>query len=315
MKPHLPNSIQFGLPCLLLALTFQAGAQRQGISNEQRLGVILGVLEDHPGNYSGDPNFRVIRAVFQKFGDEWKPFPTNCSNVECLKSLTKLYPPEVTWTIAFDGRNLGTVKAHTPGDFRFYSQVGFQEITSSGQVPTVGKRSEEYSGWLGQPVYRPLVAVSQPYFKDPDDWKPTQLSSEQVNAVRKEFRKKFPKASNCRNPYENKLRPWQYRDEDIKIRSTYSSSDGWFLVQLTLDGWACDGPQGDGSPFIYHWFALKPSGDLHYLGEGGRLVDAGDYDNDGKSEVLFAVGGYNSDGYRLYYADFRKSAEFLFNYH
>jgi hypothetical protein len=45
------------------------------------------------------------------------------------------------------------------------------------------------------------------------------------------------------------------------------------------------------------------------------LVDAGDYDGDGKSEVLFAVDGYDLGGYRLFYRDFSRSSEFLFSYH
>jgi len=44
------------------------------------------------------------------------------------------------------------------------------------------------------------------------------------------------------------------------------------------------------------------------------LVDAGDYDNGGKSEVLFAIDGYNMGGYRLFYDDFSRSAEFRFYY-
>ena len=277
--------------------------------------MILGVLEDHPGHYTGDPNFRVVRAIFQKSGNGWWPFPTRCPNVECLKSIPTSYPRQVKWTIAFDGKSLGSVAGRTPPAYDFYSEVGTEKITSSGQIPTIGKRSEEYAGWLGQPVYRPLVAVSRPNFKDPDGWKPAQRSTQRIDSARSAFRKKFPNASNCQNPYENKLRPWKYGDEDIKIRSTYSSSNGWSLVQLTLDGWACDGPQEDGSPFLDQWFAMRSTGESLYLGEFGRLVDAGDYDNDGKSEVLFDVGGYNSDGYRLFYADFSKSAEFMFNYH
>lgn len=45
------------------------------------------------------------------------------------------------------------------------------------------------------------------------------------------------------------------------------------------------------------------------------LVDAGDYDNDGKSEVVFSIAGDNLGGYVLFYDDFTKHATFEFSYH
>ncbi len=45
------------------------------------------------------------------------------------------------------------------------------------------------------------------------------------------------------------------------------------------------------------------------------LLDAGDYDGDGKSEVLFAIDGYDLGGYRFFYQNFNKSAEYVFAYH
>jgi hypothetical protein len=52
-----------------------------------------------------------------------------------------------------------------------------------------------------------------------------------------------------------------------------------------------------------------------FLGAGMWLVDAGDYDNDGKSEVLFSIDQYNRGGYILFYDDFKKQAVFEFSYH
>ena len=45
------------------------------------------------------------------------------------------------------------------------------------------------------------------------------------------------------------------------------------------------------------------------------LVDAGDYDGDGKSELVFAINDYNRCGYRLFYEDFGPRAVFVFRYH
>jgi len=46
-----------------------------------------------------------------------------------------------------------------------------------------------------------------------------------------------------------------------------------------------------------------------------RLVDAGDYDNDGTSEVVFWESDYNKGGYILFYNHFTAKEEFSWHYH
>jgi hypothetical protein len=306
--------IQSCLLCFFGALDMPSTAQQVTTGKVQQANVILGVLEDIPGESSGESDIRAVRAVFEKNGDDWRPFPTKTKSCLDLQTLPSSYPREMTWTIAFDGRDLGRITSQTPAHFSYYSDIGIEYITSHGRVPTVGKKSADYAGFLFSPVYRPLVAVSQPNFADPQHWKPAQLSPTLVAAARQQFRSKFPKASNCRNPEENVLRPWKYRDEDIHETKAYSSNDGWSLIELNLTGYACDGPN-DSTGFVGQWYAIDPSGAVRFLGTDMWLVDAGDYDNSGKSEVLFSIDGYNMGGYRLFYRDFTRSTEFLFYYH
>src|SRR6185295_16255390 len=103
----------------------------------------------------------------------------------------------------------------------------------------LGKRSTEFGGFIGTPVYRPLVANSQPYFKDLDLWKPAPKSHDLSALLREQFRKKFPHVSNCRSPEENIAKVWQYRDEDIKIGKTYSSNKGWSIASIQLEEYRC----------------------------------------------------------------------------
>ncbi|MGO8815161.1 MAG: hypothetical protein ACLQVG_10965 [Terriglobia bacterium] len=315
MRHNLRGPIAALLLSLLFAGVFPAEGHWVGTSNDRQSDVILGVLEDHPGEHAGDPNFWRVRAVFEKKGSEWQAFPNPCHDVQCLKTLPREYPKEVTWTIAFDGKNLGQLTARTTPEFRTYDSVGDEEITSSAPVPTVGRRLKGNSGFLFSPAYRPLVAVSKPYFRDPAGWKPAQLSPELVNALRQQFRREFPKVMNCRNPDENIPNPWPYQDKDIMTGKTFSSRRNWSIAELFLAGWACDGPQEAGGPFIAHSYAIAPTGKILMLGSGIRLLGAGDYDGDGESEVLFAIDGYNLGGYRLFYENFTKSVEFVFSYH
>lgn len=307
-------AIQAGLWCLLLASAPNTTSQQPSTSNQRQGRHILGVLEDFPGEYSGESDFRAVRAVFKKVGDSWQPFPTKTKTYHDLETLPTSYPKELTWTIVFDGKSLGIVSSQTPAHFRFYSEIGIEQVTSHGPVPTVGKRSRDYGGFAGDPVYRPLVAVSTPNFSDPDQWKPAPLSANLIATARARFQKKFPKVSNCRNPDENVMRPWKYGDKNVRVIKTYSSKRGWSLIDLSLTGYACDGPY-DGTGFIGQWYVVDPSGETRFLGTDMWLVDAGDYDNSGRSAVLFSIDGYNTGGYRLFYSDFSKSAEFLFNYH
>lgn len=252
--------------------------------------IILGVLEEIPGSYVGDPPHRAIRVAFQKQGREWQP--------------ASEYPPSVTWTIAFSGRNLSQLAASNSTD-------DLQSITSKEPIPTIGKRSEQFAGFLGTPVLRPLIAISQPTFKDPDAWKP-HPPPELTAPLRLAFRKKFPNVSNCATSNDDP-KPWPYRDTDIKLTKAYASNKGWSAVQVRLTGNRCEGPEDD--PFYDQWFAVTPRGEIIFLGQGMWLVDAGDYDNDGKSELVFAINRYNQGGYEIFYDDFQGHAVLHFSYH
>jgi hypothetical protein len=301
-------AIMLSLFFRVLLLVLISGAARGSAQN-----LVLGVLEDVPGAYAGEPSSHGVRVLFQKNATDWEAFPNNCPDQGCLKTISSKYPRELTWTIVFDGRDLGQVTGRTPKEFELYSHVGLQVVVSNGAIPTVGKRSAEYGGSTDASVYRPLVAVSRPYFKDPESWKPSNLPADMIRLFRQEFRKRFPTVSNCTSPADAAEKPWLYNDENIRILKRYSSNRHWSVVQVRLGEYRCNGPPDD--PFFDYWFALSPTNDITLLGNGLWLVDAGDYDNDGKSELVFAIDRYNQGGYELFYADFKKHATFEFGYH
>jgi len=85
------------------------------------------------------------------------------------------------------------------------------------------------------------------------------------------------------------------------------------LIALRLDnhGQVCDGPP-EKDDWV-HWFLLGRI--PRYLGNQMALIDAGDYDGDGRSELLFWFSGYDRDGYVLMSEGFVRRASFLWNYH
>ena len=275
--------------------------------------LLLGILEDSPGHYADAPNYRDVRVVFRRADDRWEAFPNSCTEKDCLKSNAAKFPAEVRWTIAFDGQKLGEVTARTPPAFNSYSNIGQQQITGAVPPPTVGKRSAEFGGFRGQPVYRPLVSVSQPNYRDPDGWKLAPLSKELLLASQKAFRQKFPKVENCTKAHPDKPVPWSYPTENIQQQKAYASKRNWSLVKLSVSGNLCDGPPDDA--FQPQWFVITPEREVRWLDSDLWLVDAGDYDNDGRSELVFSIDGYNRGGYKLFYDDFRQTAVFEFNYH
>ena len=276
--------------------------------------VILGILEDQAGHYANEPNYRDVRVVFVKKGEIWKPFPNNCRDRECLWKITGSYPSEVVWTVAFDGKNLGQIISRTPNTFEWYADVGQQEIISKEQIPTVGVQSSEFGGYTGANVYRPLVANSQQYFKDPDKWKPFLTTPMMTQALQQSFRRMFPKLCHQSEIDQSKLEPLPYRNEDIKVVKSYVSISGWILAHLHLQAIDCEDVEA-GFDIEDPWFVVNPKKSIIYLDSGMWLVDAGDYDHDGRSELVFSINRDNEGGYEIYYDDFKKHAIFQFNYH
>jgi hypothetical protein len=229
-----------------------------------------------------------------------------------LKTIAVKFPSQVNWTISFDGKQVGQVVSRTPSSFDFYATVGQQTIVGSTTPPTIGKPSTDFAGFLGEPVYRPLVAITEPNYRDPDDWKPTQLSLATTAAVRKAFRGRFPKVTNCSQQDIEHAKPWPYTDANIKTNKAYASSRHWFIAEVMLRGGECDGPPDEA--FTSQWFVITPGQQVRFLGSNMWLVDAGDYDNDGKSELVFSIDDYNRGGYKLFYDDLSKHATFEFGY-
>ena len=275
--------------------------------------VLVGALEDVPGRFTNEPNSRKVRVLFRKSGDEWQAFESNCPDQECLKTAPSSFPRAVTWTVAYNGRNLGVVNAETPNTFDTYSHVGLQTIAAGTRVPTIGERSLEYAGYLGEPIYRSLVTTSGPSLRDPDGWRHTILSQQTVGSMRRAFRAKFPNVDNCTTPDENIARRWDYSDADIRIGDARTSNKDWTVATISLNDYRCDGPPE--APYVDQLFSVDPAGRVALIGSEMRYLDAGDYDDDGRSEVMVSIAGDNRGGYALFFDEFARHATFEFNYH
>jgi hypothetical protein len=276
--------------------------------------VVLGIVEEVPGVYSGESSNLRVRVVFSRQERGWRAFRSKCDVAKCLiDSALKEYPQEVEWLVGFEGREIGRVRGRTPRDFRSYWHIGLQDIVD-GAAPRVGKPTQEYGNFTANERQRPLVALSKANFDDPDGWKPLRITSTLRDQAMTVFRSKLPRI--CKEGPSDKvpLAPLRYGPNSLSVRA-HQSSNGWVVMTVGVkEALYCGPAAGDGS-LDDHTFAINPAGKKRFLGTGLVLIDAGDYDRDGRSEVIFALSRYNRGGYVLFSNNFANRADFVFGYH
>lgn len=241
-----------------------------------------------------------VRAIFNKKEGKW-------ITGDSTKGITK-------WKVLFDGKLIGNIVSNDNITSNLTSSVALQTITSPKEtIPIVGEQTDEFATWADFKTYRPLILTTGDHFTDPDQWKRSKLSAKNEKLLKKEFRTKFNDVVNCKDSDDIKPKTWNYKDKDIKILKVYSSKDKWIVTSLELGPYRCDGISEDA--YVSNWFLISPTGKISYLDSGMTLIDAGDYDGDGKTEVVFLVSRYNKGGYIMYYDDFKQNVDFLFGYH
>lgn len=272
----------------------------------------IAVLEHNPGALADDPAKFVVRFVFQNSGDGWKSRDPGCRDEACLANSAATWPPTAAWTIVHAGAVVGKVDATTPKAWTRYADVGTQQVASTAEIPKVGVPTR---GWVDsdQEFYRPLVAISRPTASDPEGWKDAPLAPVVLGTVQGAFTAQFNDVSNCESDGGTEFKPMKYKPADIAIAASYTSTTGWVVATSLLTDYRCDGPPD--SPFLPQTFAISPDLKIQYLGESLQLVDAGDFDGNGKSELLFAIQRGNTGGYELHFDDFAGHATFAYSHH
>jgi hypothetical protein len=260
----------------------------------------LGVLEHYQ---SGEKKGYSVRVVLHKENGQWKAFPTDFNTEKELSEAARAFPEAVTWTVCFDGRALGSLASKTPSKYSFYADVGAQQITSKGNIPTVGKPSSLFSGWPGGQTYRPLVLNSRPYCADPRKWHPEKVEASDIAAIKNYLQKTLQVSAS------------KWSKATIKVNKSYGSDvRSAKLVSLDIAGAEIIPTEGEDDQDTAAWFYVE-RGAVRRLGSNMLLVDIGDYDQDGDEEAVFKIQRYDNDGYTLYYDGFRHNAEFSWHYH
>ena len=262
--------------------------------------VIIGVLEHYQ---SGENKGLSVRVAFYVEDGQWKAFPTDFDTEQQLSQAVRSFPEAVTWTICFDGRALGSLASKTPPGYSRYADIGVQQITSKGSVPTIGRPNTLFSGWPGGQTYRPLILNSRPYCNDSGEWRPERPQEGEITSIKaylgKTFQVSASKLSKAR----------------IKVNKSYQSHiRGEKLISLDIAGIEVIPGDGDDDQNTGAWFYLQ-EGEVRYIGSNMLLIDVGDYNQDGHEEAVFKIQRYNNDGYTLHYDGFKQKVQFSWSYH
>ncbi len=270
--------------------------------------IYVGVLEDDRGEFSAAMRYeqppssepakkRVARILFVKTSSRWAEAP-----------LQQLASSPGEFTVAFDGKNMGQIKVRARQAMDGDDEPHIREITTpAAQVPQVGTPSKQFGGTIGFVTRRPLVLVAPANFRDPDGWKrhTGNLPEPVLRTLRKVFAERYPTVEICGAGGAHKK--WQYTPAEIQTPIVYFSRTEEYLIQTKFSRESgCDPSDDVNNPWNELWFVVKP--DLTVRGLGGLLIliDAGDYDNDGKSELLFLLAERSQETYVMFSDDFQQ---------
>ncbi len=266
----------------------------------------VGVFENVNGGNFSSPAMASphVRVAFEKKGAEWIAAP-------------RKIPQTVTWTVAFDGRALGTITSSTIAS-PAYGDVNTQAVTGVPPDAILVRRGAAGFAYTGdiRANSRPLILVSQPNSSDPDGWKPTVLSLGEKQLAVKALRAKVPTSERCDQPEQDPIHRVPYPDSAIRFLKAYRSKNGDIVLGMILDDKRANCGFFDDENFFDYWFYLQASGRVEPLDSQMTPVDAVDLDNSGKSAWIFMTSrGEDEDGYELFYDDFSKKVSFSWTYH
>jgi hypothetical protein len=242
---------------------------------------MLGILEERQECDASTGKTVVVEPLFARSGDDWTSLSEELQPLESL-----------SWTVLLDGRSIGVLRTE-PGAAgeRLVSLVPGQ------RVPAIRNTNGGFRGWCGTPTRRPLAVTSRADVRDPDRWRPFEAPQELCSRLFQAFRAEAGDAS-CGDGRGNIVEV-PYHAEDLRVASAWRDRAGRQLVAVVLPfEERCDGPWE--GPWKARWF-LVTGESARYLGSNFELIDVGDYDADGTSEILFRYSAYDEDGYTLFH--------------
>jgi len=142
--------------------------------------LFLGVVEETDKTTHKDP--AIARILFMKTDGKWVAL----NNME---SHIKLDLENISWTLAFDGKNIGSIK--TIDDYQLdnpscdwcFPRDKRLRIENQSDFPKLGNKEKRFWAWTHLPENRPIVIVNKPNYKDHDKWKRFKPSHDTIKML------------------------------------------------------------------------------------------------------------------------------------
>jgi hypothetical protein len=265
-------------------------------------GTIVGIAEEFPSGSWGSPVVPQVRVGFVRTASGWEvrgePAPSKTGETGRLR-----------WSVCFDGRTLSSIETE-PVQSESYSRQGTHAPVAKQKIPFTGKRTKEFRGWLDEVVHRPLVLSSPGRCTDPDGWHREQAGDE-LRASLIEHARTTVTLEICD---DDPCTQWHPERRDIEVAKLYVAKSGERLAMLRIRPPGIGDEDLSTDTFPVFLARIDAARNISSLGNG-VVVDAGDYDGDGRSEVVIKSGDYNQDGYTMFYDGFSKQVSLRWEYH
>ncbi|MCX6126487.1 MAG: hypothetical protein NTV34_17265 [Proteobacteria bacterium] len=244
----------------------------------------IGVVEDWPTKDPADSKqIRYesrVRPLFVRVDQSaWQSAPQD----ELPRHNIKV-PKTFSWDVCFSGRGEGALTTNMTEPLPFTSVPPYT-LRESENAPWRTRRSLDYSSSNLEPVYKPIVLSSSmnSSCKDPEKWKAG--SSQKVNGQIQQLMTIL--SAKLDGEETKKLLPLT----SGKIAKTWANKSHDRIAILkakTANGEIVTG--------AFYLGAETPA----LIGVNTLMIDAGDFDSDGKVDVIFKQRNQKNDAYFLY---------------
>jgi hypothetical protein len=267
--------------------------------------LVLGVLQEYPIGSGVVRLHPEVRAAFVRRAGGWEALPIGVAFNETFRGpeaapdysgpgavLRRSLPESSAWRVCFDGKPRGAIRTTRPPTWTGGHRGALEPEEVAG-LPWADAPTDR--PWLvaGRPAHRPLVTTTGGHCGDPDRWSSVQVAREELlrllPAVHTEEARVFGHG----------LGP----DKLYAVENAYGSVHGDRLLMVTNSGDA----SGHGTRLLIH---LARGGELRILAEGVSVLDTGDYDGDGESELVAIQSGTEGGSVMLFWDGFRRQARF-----
>lgn len=245
----------------------------------------IGVLEDWPVR---DPlkmdqpvSYEArVRPLFVKIDSGfWQPAPKPGDS-----DPVAVLPKAFSWDVCFSGRGEGSLTASMLASNATPPAPAYG-LRAEDRAPWRTRRSLDYAGWIPEPVYKPIILSSSlnSSCKDPEKWrggsgeKARPYLTTMIGLANLELAKQDPAI--------------KINDATAKVpRAWGTPKHGRFAVLRA---------KTTGGKEVNATFYINDKGP-QFIGFDAMMIDAGDFDSDKVTEVIFKQRSDKKDIYTLY---------------